>query len=205
MSHLLYYHPQSNFSRKIRILLTEKQINFELGKIDLRSKPEHFLKLSPIGKVPVFVDEDGTVIWDSSLIAEYLEEKYPEPSFCPKPFQERFACLKWEELADILGEHIINLWAQGLWNPGEETKYKSLLRQKIARLILVFEEQLSQTDYLLGGDTWSLADISALCSFGYYDLRLGENWRTAYPHIASWFNKLHQINSVQSTVPPSTP
>ncbi|MDJ0581036.1 glutathione S-transferase family protein [Crocosphaera sp.] len=101
MSCTLYYHPLSNFSRKIRILLLEKNIDHELHEINLRFKPDFFLKLSPIGKVPVLKDEDGTVIWDSSLIAEYLEEKYPNPMFYPKNFQERFHCRKWEELADI--------------------------------------------------------------------------------------------------------
>ena len=201
MTCTLYYHPLSNFSRKIRILLLEKNIEHELHEINLRFKPEFFLKLSPIGKVPVLKEEDGTVIWDSSLIAEYLEEKYPNPMFYPKNFQERFHCRKWEELADTLGDHIISFWVQGLMNKDEPTIYQSLLKQNIDRLIPVFEEQLSQTEYLLGGDTWSMADISALCSFGYHDLRINQDWRKNYPYLQSWFTKLHTIDSVKSTIP----
>lgn len=201
MSCTLYYHPLSNFSRKIRILLLEKDIEHELHEINLRFKPEFFLKLSPIGKVPVLKDEDETVIWDSSLIAEYLEEKYPNPMFYPKNFQERFNCRKWEELADTLGDNIIGFWVQGLMNKGEPTMYQSRLKQKIDHIIPVFEEKLSQTEYLLGGDTWSMADISALCSFGYYDLRINEDWKKTYPYLQSWFTKLHTIDSVKSTIP----
>ncbi len=204
MTRILYYHRQSNFSRKIRILLTEKNLDYQLEEINLSAKPDYFLKLSPIGKVPVLKDEDGTIIWDSSLIAEYLEETYPNPALCPQTFQERFACRKWEEIADTLGDTIINVWILGLFNQGEPSKYQSLLKQRIDRLIPVFEEQLSQTKYLLGGESWSMADISALCSFGYYDLRLGEDWKGNYPHIRKWFDQLHQIKSVKDTVPPHT-
>ena len=95
MKRTLYYHPLSNFARKIRILLAEKKLDYELKEVNLQNKPDYFLKISPIGKVPVFVEEDGTVIWDSTLIAEYLDETYPEPNFSVKigfkasPFMEK--------------------------------------------------------------------------------------------------------------------
>ncbi|MDR9402734.1 MAG: glutathione S-transferase family protein [Halothece sp. Uz-M2-17] len=202
MNRILYYHPQSHFSRKVRILLSEKNLDYQLEAIDLRFKPEWFLKISPIGKVPVLVDEDGTVIWDSSLIAEYLEERYPQPRFYPNAFPERLACRKWEELGDTLGDCIIQFWIQGLLNQGQSTKYQGRLKEKIDRLLPVFEAQLTHNDYLLGGDTWSIADVSALCSFGYYDLRLHEDWKEDYPHLATWFKQLHTIESVKSTIPP---
>jgi glutathione S-transferase len=55
MNRILYYHQQSNFSRKIRILLAEKNLDCELKEINLMNKPPEFLQLSPIAKVPVFV------------------------------------------------------------------------------------------------------------------------------------------------------
>ncbi|GAX44255.1 glutathione S-transferase domain-containing protein [Tolypothrix sp. NIES-4075] len=86
MNRTLYYHQQSNFLLKIRILLAEKNLDCELFEINLANKPPEFIKISPIGQVPVFVDEDGTVIWDSTLIAEYLDETYPQRSLLPKRF-----------------------------------------------------------------------------------------------------------------------
>ncbi len=201
MSRILYYHPQSNFSRKIRILLAEKQIHYELKEINLMNKPPSFLEVSPIGKVPVFVDEDDTTIWDSSLIAEYIDEKYSEPRFYPADFRERLECRKWEELADTLGDQIISLWILNLTNKGNPTPYQSVLEQSINRLFPVFESQLAQTEYLLGGKIWSMADISTLCSFGYYNLRFNEDWKLDYPHLKTWFDQLHQRESVYSTIP----
>ncbi len=201
MNRILYYHPQSNFSRKIRILLAEKQISYELKEINLMNKPPSFLEVSPIGKVPVLVDEDGTTIWDSSLIAEYIDAKYPEPRFYPTDFKERLECRKWEELADTLGDKIISLWIFNLTTKKNATLYQSMLEKSIKELFAVFEKKLSQSKYLLGGKTWSIADISALCSCGYYNLRFDENWQSDYPHLKTWFDQLHQRESVYSTIP----
>ena len=201
MSRILYYHRQSNFSRKIRILLEEKQIHYELQEIDLMNKPPHFLQISPIGKVPVLVDEDGTTIWDSSLIAEYIDEKHSEPKFYPTEFKARLECRKWEELADTLGDKIINLWILNLTNKGDPTFYQSVLKKSLEDLFPVFDRQLARTKYLLGSELWSMADIAALCSFGYYNLRFNENWKLNYPYLRIWFDRLHQRESVYSTIP----
>ncbi|KST65042.1 glutathione S-transferase family protein [Mastigocoleus testarum] len=201
MDRILYYHQQSNFSRKIRILLAEKNLECELKAVDLRNKPPEFLKLSPIGKVPVFVEQDGTVMWDSTLIAEYLDETYPKPSFYPSNPRERLECRKWEELADHLGDNIINLWILDLTNHLAPSFYLTKLETTIKRLVPIFDEKLAKSKYLLGNETWTSADISALCSFGYYSLRFNEDWLVQYHNLKNWFNNLHERKSVKSTIP----
>ncbi len=201
MKRILYYHPLSNFSRKIRILLAEKNLDCELKEINLVNKPPEFLKISPIGRVPVFVDEDGTVIWDSTLIAEYLDETYPEPRFYPSDRLLRLECRKWEELADTLGDNIIRLWVLDLTGDLDGTYYRKKYETLINRLLPIFDEQLRKAKYLLGGDTWTAADVAALCSIGYYNLRLNENWHSQYPHLKAWFERLHEHEAVKSTVP----
>jgi glutathione S-transferase len=201
MNRILYYHQQSNFSRKIRILLAEKNLDCEFREVNLLNKPPEFLKISPIGKVPVFVEQDGTVIWDSTLIAEYLDENYPQPSFYPNNVHERLECRKWEELADHLGDNIISLWVLNLKNNLAPTRYRTKLETSINCLLPIFEQQLSQSQYLLGDNTWTAADLAALCSMGYYSFRLNEDWVLQYPNLGNWFQELHKRESVESTVP----
>jgi len=201
MKRILYYHPQSNFSRKIRILLAEKKLDYELKQINRQNKLAEFLKISPIGRVPVFVEKDGTVIWDSTLIAEYLDETYPEPNFYPTNPQAKLECRKWEELADNLGDNIINLWRLNLVNDLDPTYYRTKLEISINRLLPIFEKQLAKSKYLLGDEEWTAADVAALCSFGYYKLRLNEDWLLKYDNLKNWFNRLHLRESVRFTVP----
>ena len=204
MGRTLYYHPLSNFSRKIRILLAEKNLDCELKEINLTNKPPEFLKISPIGQVPVFVDEDGTTIWDSTLIAEYLDETYPEPRFYPSDRLLRLECRKWEELADTLGDNIIRLWVLDFTGDLDANYYRTKYETLINRLLPIFDEQLREFKYLLGGDTWTAADVAALCSLGYYSLRLNEDWQEQYPHFREWFERLHKRSTVKSTIPKKT-
>ena len=87
----LYDYPQCPFCRKVRIVLLEKGIEYERIFVDLRKKEQKkgdFLRLNPYGKVPVLID-DGVVIYESSVINEYLDEKYPNPPLMPSDFAAR--------------------------------------------------------------------------------------------------------------------
>ncbi|MGB3512459.1 MAG: glutathione binding-like protein [Microcoleaceae cyanobacterium] len=78
---------------------------------------------------------------------------------------------------------------------------RTKLETSINQLLPVFEQKLAESKYLLGGEEWTMADVAALCSFGYYSLRLNEDWLLQYDNLRDWFNRLHEIESVKSTVP----
>src|ERR1700723_2680719 len=92
------------FGQKVRIVLAEKGLSYELIQVDLtqgeQRKPE-FLRLNPFGRVPVLIDEDVTV-YDSTIIAEYLEDEYPEPPLLPAVGVSalRARARIWEDFAD---------------------------------------------------------------------------------------------------------
>ncbi|WP_324611075.1 glutathione S-transferase family protein [Moorena producens] len=74
------------------------------------------------------------------------------------------------------------------------------LETSINCFLPIFEQQLAQSQYLLGDDTWTVVDVAALCSMGYYSFRLNEDWVLQYPNIGNWFDKLHERESFKSTV-----
>ena len=74
----LYHYWLCPFSRKVRLILAEKKLDFALQVEKIGEKRPAFLDLNPAGKVPVLVNLNGAVIMDSSAIAEYLEEAFPE-------------------------------------------------------------------------------------------------------------------------------
>ena len=200
MARVLYYAQRSPYARKIRILLAEKNLPCELIATDIVNKSPEFVQISPIGKVPVLVDEDGTTIWDSSLIAEYLDETYPEPSFYPSDRKQRLECRKLEDIADTLADNAVALWYQKLKGDNADPKDIAKYQAAINRLLPVLDEQLTTSAYLLGKN-WTLADIAAVSALGYYTLRLGDDWQHQYLRLGQWFKKLHEKESVKSTVP----
>ena len=76
----LYHIWLSPFSRKVRIVLKEKQLEFEMQVERVWERRRAFLAMNPAGQVPVLVEEDGTALADSDAICEYLDEVYPDPS-----------------------------------------------------------------------------------------------------------------------------
>lgn len=81
----LYTHPMSPCSQKVRIVLAEKNLSCTKVDVDLPGKANlepDYLKLNPLGVVPTLVD-DGKPVIESSIICEYLEDKFPEPELRP--------------------------------------------------------------------------------------------------------------------------
>ena len=82
----LYDFKSSPNCQRVKVVLAEKNLPYEIVPIDLRAqaqKTPDYLKLNPYGKVPVLADDD-TVLYESCIINEYLEEKYPNPPLLPK-------------------------------------------------------------------------------------------------------------------------
>jgi glutathione S-transferase len=200
MTRTLYYTQRSPYARKVRIWLAEKNLPWTLQETDLAHKSPEFLKISPLGKVPVLVDEDATIIWDSTLIVEYLDETYQPAIFYPKDHRQRLQCRQWEELADCFTDNIVALWLQvrkgDKADANDQVKYQTV----IDRLFPIIEQQLNKSTYL-AGETWNAADIALLSCLGYYNLRFNQYWQKQYPMLNKWFQNLHERDSVQSTIP----
>ncbi|RCJ40619.1 glutathione S-transferase [Nostoc minutum NIES-26] len=200
MVQTLYYTQRSPYARKVRIVLAEKQLPCELKQTDINNKSLEFLRLSPIGKVPVLVDENGLVFWDSTLIVEYLDETYPQPGFYPSSRIERWSCRQGEELADTLIDFVVGLWYETRKGNRADSDTQAKYQSNIHRVLGVFEQKLTDSAYLFN-ETVSAVDVAAISALGYYNLRFGHNWQQEYPKLRQWFEVLHQRQSVYSTMP----
>lgn len=168
----LYDYPQCPFGQKTRIVLAEKQLDYETIVVDLRKKEQHepwFLELNPFHKVPVLVEEDDgdegrVVIYDSTVIDEYLEDEYPEPALLPPPGDSaaRARIRRLEDYADqafvlpagnLLTEHV---------RPEAERDAERLRRAKedVDKAFLLLERELAGGREYLGGEQFTLADAA---------------------------------------------
>ena len=102
---VLYEHPSSPYAQKVKILLIEKGLSFEArmpGPADLGPDSD-FSRASPRGEVPVLIDGE-TRVFDSTIIAEYIEDAYPQPAMRPKSAAERARVRMLEDTCDTIFE-----------------------------------------------------------------------------------------------------
>jgi glutathione S-transferase len=115
---VLYHSLRSTCSRKVRICLGEKGIEFESRVLDLRKFEHHtpeYLRLNPNGYVPTLVD-DGRALIESTMINEYLDERYPQAPLRPGHPYERLQMRVWTKFVDdvCLPAVVVPTWTQAL-------------------------------------------------------------------------------------------
>jgi len=162
----LYSGPLSLFTAKVRIALAEKGLAYERVEVGWslahRYEPHHpdVVALNPKKQVPVLVDGD-VVVYDSTLIFEYLEERHPEPRLYPRDLAERARCRQLEAAADeILFAHVWTLIDQGFYpaaGGARDTAPLDAARAGIARYAAERDKELADRAWLCG--EFSVADI----------------------------------------------
>ncbi len=187
----LYSSGASPFARKVRIALAEKKIEFEL--VDTSpwdaSSPVH--AANPLGKVPVLTLDDGTQLFDSRVIAEYIDSVSPVSRLIPEPTRQRIAVRRWEALADGISDALVLLVQEGKRPAAKRSaEWSALQRQKIDAGVAEMSSELGERTWC-NGEAYTLADIAVGCTLGYLDLRLAElDWRERYPNLARHAEKL---------------
>ncbi len=147
---------------KVRIALSEKHIAWEPIHVNLRAnehKPPEFLDLNPYGKVPVLLVQ-GAVIYESTVVNEYLEDHFPDPPLMPHDPLGRAEVRLWEDYGDnaFLGP------AEGIfvqdkgWRTFESERLQQM-RQQIRDVLTRVEQHLEGKKFLVH-DTFSLADTA---------------------------------------------
>jgi glutathione S-transferase len=192
MPRTLYHLPLSPFCRKIRIILGEKHILFD----PVIEKPwagrDEFLALNHGGTVPVFVDEDGSVIAESNAIAEYLEETYPQRPVLPgTPAQRaeirRIALwfdLKFDaEVTNLVLFEKVDRRLRKLGEPNLDTIRAGL---ENINYHMDYLSYLSEERNWLAGDLFSLADITAAAHISAIDY-IGDVPWNHFPVVKDWY------------------
>jgi len=193
----------SPFTRKARVVLAEKKIDYQLVLEDVWSPDTGIHQFNPLGKVPCLVMEDGEAVFDSRVICEYVDTLSPVGKLIPQAGRERIEVRCWEALADGILDAGVLIRVEGTQRPQEHR-----IESWIARQQRKIDEGLVSMSQGLGGNAWctgnhySLADIALGCALGYLDFRFPElNWRDKHPNLDKHFAKLSQRQSFIDTVP----
>lgn len=189
------------FGQKVRIVLAEKGLTYDLVQVDL-TKGEHrrpeFSRLNPFNRVPVLVDEDTTV-WDSTIIAEYLEDEYPEPPVLPAIGSSamRARARLFEDFADSAFTPQIGQYMAEMGKAEGERNQERLqdIRRRVERMLDYLNHELS-TQQFIAGD-FSVADI-ALAPRALVLPNLGIEPGTNRPNVDAWFKRLLDRPSIRN-------
>jgi glutathione S-transferase len=199
MALTLYHDTPSSNSDRVKIALAEKGLNWDGIRVRLANKEQkkpEFLKLNPYGKIPVLV-EDGNVLFESCIINEYLDEKYPIPPLMPKDPYLRGR-------GRVLVDYALNYAHEPYWalrgemlKPEAERNAAALkeTRGSLINLFRYLEEALGDKPYFLGD--LSLTDIAILPRF----LRAesyGALPAPSLPRINGWLQRMKERPSVKA-------
>lgn len=190
----LISHKLCPYVQRARIVLAEKAIPHDIEFIDLGNKPDWFLAISPLGKVPVLL-VDGKPIFESAVIAEYLDE-ITAGTLHPADAVAKAVNRSWIEFASNTLSVIGNFYSA----PDEATfeAATDILRSRMATL----EAVLGQGPYFNGSE-FSLVDAAFAPVFRYFDvidLYANFGFFVASPRVRAWRDALSQRPSVQQAV-----
>jgi len=158
-----------------------------LVECDLGNKPKDLLELNPYAKVPVLVDGD-TVVYESAIIDEYLEEKFPEIPLMPKDLGLRAQVRIWIDFCNTRLQA-----AAGNVRHDHDVENS---KKKLADYLHTLDQQLADREYIVGD--YSLADITYIPFFlreDKYQVSIGED----LPNLKAWRKRLLERPTVKAT------
>lgn len=193
----------SPYARKIRIILAEKGLPFELVVDSPWEVNTRIPSVNPLGKVPALLTDGGEVFFDSPVIAGYLETLNVAPHLLPREPIEAVRVRQIEALADGITDAAVAMVLEAR-RPEEKRSDDEIAHQtgKIGRSLDELERRASGRHWL-HGDSLSLGDIAVGAALAYLDLRHPDyDWRAAHPALTALAERLFDRSSFADTKPP---
>ena len=184
---ILRFSPSSPFVRKVRIaaalLGLEAEITSE--RADTTDPNDSLRRTNPLGKIPVLIIEDGSAIYDSRVILDYLDERAGGGKIVPRDAKRRLDALRLQALGDgILDASILTVYEGRYRKPDmHEPKWLELQAGKVSRALAVLEAAPPVLDPLP-----NVGQITLACALGYRDFRFGTGWRGEHPRLVAWLD-----------------
>jgi glutathione S-transferase len=195
----------SPFSRKVRIVLAEKRIDYEFVIDNPNDAATRIPEYNPLGKIPVLVLDDSTTLFDSRVIVEYLDHASPVGRLIPEDTRHRIQVRRWEALADGCADAAVAVVIEKRRPAGKQSAQWIARQQgKVDRALKAMSGELGDRAWC-SGELYNLADIAAGCALGYLDFRMPDvNWRKLYPNLGTLYDKVSKRAAFKDTVPPKS-
>jgi glutathione S-transferase len=195
--------PASPFVRKVRIAAAVLGLadRIDVKPVDLNDPADSIRVQNPLGKIPALVLDDGTVIYDSRVILEYLDALAGGGRIIPREGPARFTALRLQALCDGVLDASVLIVYEERYRPADMRVQSWVDRQagKVARGLAALEMAPPALTPMP-----DIGQIALACVLGYHDLRFGGAWRKEYPKLVAWLDRFAaQVPAYDATGPES--
>src|SRR5580698_657792 len=179
--------PASPFGRKVRIAISllglDNDVKVEAA--DTSDVNDSVRQQNPLGKIPVVIVEDGSAVYDSRVILDYLDDRAGGGKIVPRDSKARLAALRLQALCDgILDASILTVYEGRYRKPDmHEPKWLELQAGKVSRALAVLEAAPPPVDPMP-----NVGQITLACALGYRDFRFNGSWRGEHPRLVAWLD-----------------
>ena len=180
--------PPSPFGRKVKLAASVLGLSGEIKveAADTNDGKDSLRQQNPVGKIPVLVLEDGSTVFDSRVILEYLDHLAGGGRIIPREPNARFGALRLQALCDGIMDASLLIVYESRYRPADKIVQSWIDRQaeKVTRGLAALEAAPPQLTALP-----NVGQIALACMLGYRDLRFGGTWRTDHPRLLAWHDK----------------
>jgi glutathione S-transferase len=192
----LYGTPISPFTRKAMVIAHELGLKMEV--LPRPADAAEFRRINPLGKIPALVLDDGSALFDSPVICEYLNQ-FGGGKFFPGMSLWRQNSGRWKALGlQALGDGIADAAVARVVEGRQPTPHEA----QIAHHLMAVEAGLDSLERVKFAEYPTIGEIAVGCARGYLDFRLPDlDWRASRPRLAAWYAKFSEYPSMKATAP----
>ncbi|MCS6878043.1 MAG: glutathione S-transferase [Geminicoccaceae bacterium] len=199
----LHTSPASPFGRKVAVVLHETGLWDRVERRDATLSPiapdPVVCAANPLGKIPCLELDDGTALYDSRVICEYLDGLHAGPRLFPPEGPARFAALRLQALADGMLDTAVGLRYETFLRP-ETFRWPEWIAAQKLKITRALDRLEGECEGF--GERIDIGTLALACALGYLDFRFAEDrWRDGRPRLAAWYARMAARPSMVATVP----
>ena len=199
----LHWSPRSPYVRKVVIAIAEMGLQDRVRTVRTvagGTTPHlELMKINPVGKIPTLELPDGTAIYDSPVIIEYLDTLHDGPKLYPIAWPERLTALRRHALGQGMLDNALPLLGEGFRPPERQSEpHKALWRTKLIACMAALEDEAEA----LSSSRFSVGHLAIGVALAYLDFRFADlAWRDGHPELAAWHATFNARPAVQANMP----
>lgn len=199
----LYWSSRSPYARKVMVFAHEAgvadRIETARTPVSMTAPNRDLMRVNPIAKIPTLVTDDGMVLFDSSVICEYLDGLHGGEKLFPAAAARRWPALRWQAFGNNMLDNLVP-WRNERLRPQAQQSPETLaaFELKIRSAVSALEAEAG----LLEEAKIGIGHVTLAVALGYIDFRFSDlGWRDGHPRIAAWHESFSKRPSMQATVP----